>query len=191
MSVLFSYIILGISLSAPIGPINAAQLDRGARHGFMHAWILGLGAMFADLVYIFADLFWSCPFSGHAVHALFSLVIWQFYSDLHGSGNALEAKARHSRYIYCGSNCSKIFYFRIFDGPVQSTEYIILAGDLWLYSRDNCETYGHGSFVASTVQAYSLVFWCGMSLWLEWPVDSTNIAVRMYCAGSLSFRESA
>lgn len=52
MSVLFSYIILGISLSAPIGPINAAQLDRGARHGFMHAWILGLGAMFADLVYM-------------------------------------------------------------------------------------------------------------------------------------------
>ncbi|MCM3172121.1 LysE family transporter [Paenibacillus sp. MER 99-2] len=52
MSVLLSYVILGISLSAPIGPINAAQLDRGARHGFLHAWILGLGAMFADLVYM-------------------------------------------------------------------------------------------------------------------------------------------
>ncbi len=40
MSVLLSYVILGISLSAPIGPINAAQLDREpgtvfCMHGFL------------------------------------------------------------------------------------------------------------------------------------------------------------
>ncbi|CAN7685539.1 LysE family translocator [Paenibacillus sp. LjRoot153] len=47
-----TYLFLGISLSAPIGPINAAQLDKGARFGFTQAWLIGLGAMCADLLYM-------------------------------------------------------------------------------------------------------------------------------------------
>ncbi|OAB25520.1 amino acid transporter [Paenibacillus macquariensis subsp. defensor] len=52
MNAFFTYMVLGVSLSAPIGPINAAQLDRGARMGFTHAWLLGLGAMCADFIYM-------------------------------------------------------------------------------------------------------------------------------------------
>ncbi|WP_426448012.1 LysE family transporter [Paenibacillus sp. S-38] len=52
MSVILSYIFLGLSLSAPIGPINAAQLDKGIRCGFWHAWLVGLGAMMADALYM-------------------------------------------------------------------------------------------------------------------------------------------
>ncbi|AIQ52759.1 LysE family transporter [Paenibacillus sp. FSL R7-0331] len=44
--------LLGLSLSAPLGPINAAQLDKGLRGGFLHAWILGLGAVCADIIYM-------------------------------------------------------------------------------------------------------------------------------------------
>ncbi|MBT2287677.1 LysE family transporter [Paenibacillus albidus] len=47
-----SYILLGLSLSAPIGPINAAQLDKGIRGGFWHAWFVGLGAISADIIYM-------------------------------------------------------------------------------------------------------------------------------------------
>jgi threonine/homoserine/homoserine lactone efflux protein len=43
---------LGISLAAPIGPINAAQLDRGIKNGFWHAWMIGLGSVTADIVYM-------------------------------------------------------------------------------------------------------------------------------------------
>lgn len=43
-----SYVLLGVSLSAPIGPINSAQLDKGLKHGFISAWMVGLGAMAAD-----------------------------------------------------------------------------------------------------------------------------------------------
>lgn len=46
------YILLGISLSAPIGPINAAQLDKGVRGGFMPSWFVGLGAIAADIIYM-------------------------------------------------------------------------------------------------------------------------------------------
>ncbi|MDT3427622.1 threonine/homoserine/homoserine lactone efflux protein [Paenibacillus forsythiae] len=52
MDTFISYIILGLSLSAPIGPINAAQLDKGFRSGFWHAWVLGLGAICADILYM-------------------------------------------------------------------------------------------------------------------------------------------
>ncbi|MEK3880869.1 MULTISPECIES: LysE family transporter [unclassified Paenibacillus] len=52
MNSFLTYIVLGISLSAPMGPINVAQLDRGARMGFLQSWMIGLGAMCADLVYM-------------------------------------------------------------------------------------------------------------------------------------------
>ena len=54
MSIFISYFFLGISLAAPIGPINAAQIDRGIKNGFIHSWTVGIGAMIADLVYMFA-----------------------------------------------------------------------------------------------------------------------------------------
>ncbi|NQX49269.1 LysE family transporter [Paenibacillus tritici] len=52
MNIFLSYMVLGLSLSAPIGPINAAQLDKGLRGGFMHAWVVGLGAIAADVIYM-------------------------------------------------------------------------------------------------------------------------------------------
>jgi L-lysine exporter family protein LysE/ArgO len=52
MNIFLSYIILGLSLAAPIGPINAAQIDRGIRSGFLHAWFIGVGAVVADGIYM-------------------------------------------------------------------------------------------------------------------------------------------
>ncbi|GGI45326.1 amino acid transporter [Paenibacillus marchantiophytorum] len=52
MQTMLSFLLLGISLSAPIGPINAAMLDRGIKRGFLHAWMVGIGGMLADVVLI-------------------------------------------------------------------------------------------------------------------------------------------
>lgn len=52
MGLIFGYVFLGLSLSAPIGPINAAQLDAGIKKGFWHSWLIGLGAMTADIIYM-------------------------------------------------------------------------------------------------------------------------------------------
>lgn len=41
-----------MSLSAPIGPINAAQLNKGIQSGFWHAYVLGLGAIIVDVIYM-------------------------------------------------------------------------------------------------------------------------------------------
>lgn len=48
MSILFSYILLGFTLAAPIGPVNSARLDKGIKNGFWHAWAVGAGSMMAD-----------------------------------------------------------------------------------------------------------------------------------------------
>mgnify|MGYP001159208233 CR=1 FL=1 len=52
MNVLLSHFFLGLSLAAPIGPINAAQMEKGIRAGFWHAWLVGLGAMAADGIFM-------------------------------------------------------------------------------------------------------------------------------------------
>jgi len=60
LGIVFGYIFLGLSLSAPIGPINAAQLDAGIKKGFWHSWLIGLGAMTADIVYMLMVYMASC-----------------------------------------------------------------------------------------------------------------------------------
>ncbi|MBT2677895.1 LysE family transporter [Bacillus sp. ISL-35] len=52
MSVFLGYIFLGLSLAAPIGPVNAAQMDKGIKSGFIQAWLFGLGALTADIIYM-------------------------------------------------------------------------------------------------------------------------------------------
>nr|WP_263327606.1 LysE family translocator [Neobacillus sp. Marseille-Q6967] len=50
--ILVSYIILGFTLAAPIGPVNSARLDKGIKNGFWHAWVVGLGSMIADAIFM-------------------------------------------------------------------------------------------------------------------------------------------
>ena len=52
MNSIAAYIFLGVSLAAPIGPVNAAQLDTGIKNGFFHAFIFGIGALTADILYM-------------------------------------------------------------------------------------------------------------------------------------------
>ncbi|MHA6260617.1 LysE family transporter [Sporosarcina sp. CAU 1771] len=52
MNSIAAYMILGVSLAAPIGPVNAAMLDTGIKNGFFHAWMLGMGALTADVLYM-------------------------------------------------------------------------------------------------------------------------------------------
>ena len=42
---------VGIALAAPIGPINVELIRRGIRDGFIHGWMVGLGALSADTIY--------------------------------------------------------------------------------------------------------------------------------------------
>jgi hypothetical protein len=62
-----SSILLGLSLSIPIGPINIEMVKRGIKFGFFHSWVVGLGGMSADLVLMFAIFFGLSTFLTQSV----------------------------------------------------------------------------------------------------------------------------
>ena len=49
---LLSGIALGVSIAAPLGPVNVAMIQRGLAQGFGGAFLLGVGSTAADLIYI-------------------------------------------------------------------------------------------------------------------------------------------
>ena len=51
------YILLGLSLAAPIGPVNVEMIKTGLRTGFSPAIFIGLGAMTADITYLLLTYF--------------------------------------------------------------------------------------------------------------------------------------
>ncbi|SDM76541.1 LysE family transporter [Bacillus sp. OK048] len=75
MNIFLSYILLGLSLAAPIGPINAAQIDKGIKYGFMHSWLIGVGAVVADGVYMLVVYFGVVHFLEHPFMKTF---LWLF-----------------------------------------------------------------------------------------------------------------
>lgn len=66
---------LGISLAAPIGPVNTAQVEKGIKGGFMNSWAVGLGAMAADALYMFAVFLGVSRFLEYEVVTVF---LWLF-----------------------------------------------------------------------------------------------------------------
>lgn len=67
MSALISYFVLGLTLALPFGPVNATQIEQGLRKGVLHSWLIGLGSVLADgvfmlLVYFGVVHFLQIPF---------------------------------------------------------------------------------------------------------------------------------
>ena len=50
-------ILLGISLAAPVGPVNIEVIKRGLKYGFLPAFLLSLGAAAADTTYLLTIFF--------------------------------------------------------------------------------------------------------------------------------------
>jgi threonine/homoserine/homoserine lactone efflux protein len=50
--VIIKQIVLGLSLAAPVGPINIEMIKRGMFQGFWSSWLIGIGAMTADLLFM-------------------------------------------------------------------------------------------------------------------------------------------
>lgn len=55
-------IILGISLMTPVGPINIEMIKRGLTKGFWASWLVGLGGMTADILFMLLILIGLTPF---------------------------------------------------------------------------------------------------------------------------------
>lgn len=60
-------IIVGLSLAAPIGPINVEIVRRGLRSGFLSGWLVGAGALTADMLYCLLAIAGIAPLVQHVV----------------------------------------------------------------------------------------------------------------------------
>src|SRR3954451_18268632 len=100
MSILFSYILLGFTLAAPIGPVNSARLDKGIKNGFWHAWVVGAGSMIADGIFMLMVYFGMIQFLEIPVVQIF---LWLFggliliYSGVESIKNANMITLNYSR----------------------------------------------------------------------------------------------
>ncbi|MEZ0118695.1 UNVERIFIED_ORG: threonine/homoserine/homoserine lactone efflux protein [Heyndrickxia coagulans] len=72
---IFSYIVLGLSLSVPVGPITIEMVKRGIKKGFLHSWFVGLGGMSADVVLMFLIYF---GVSTYLTTPVAKLMMWIF-----------------------------------------------------------------------------------------------------------------
>ncbi|MDM5188059.1 LysE family transporter [Bacillus sp. DX4.1] len=75
ISTIVSYLLLGVSLSAPVGPINVAQINKGMKNGFLSAWLVGVGAMSADIIMMLLIYF---GVSVYLTTPIAKLTIWVF-----------------------------------------------------------------------------------------------------------------
>ena len=64
---LLQNIILGLTLAAPIGPVNLEIIKRGLRSGFRQAFFTGAGAMSADATYLTLIFFGLTAFLNIAI----------------------------------------------------------------------------------------------------------------------------
>ncbi|WP_010194285.1 LysE family transporter [Bacillus sp. m3-13] len=56
------FMVLGISLAAPVGPINLEMIKRGISSGFFASWLVGLGGMTADIIFLLIILIGLAPY---------------------------------------------------------------------------------------------------------------------------------
>ncbi|MGR3765716.1 LysE family transporter [Rossellomorea sp. NS-SX7] len=151
MSVFFSYIALGLSLSAPMGPINALQLDKGIRFGFWHAWLVGVGGMAADAVFMLLIYFGLAQFADTPIVQLF---LWLFgffvlvYTGIESvvkagapakqhqhRGRETKGKAFRTGFLMAISNpLSILFWLGIYGSILAETSSKYQGGQILIYS---------------------------------------------------------
>jgi threonine/homoserine/homoserine lactone efflux protein len=68
---LLQNILLGLSLAAPIGPVNLEIIKRGLNSGFKQAFLTGFGAMCADTTYLTLIFFGLTSFLNFALIKIF------------------------------------------------------------------------------------------------------------------------
>jgi L-lysine exporter family protein LysE/ArgO len=151
LNIFISYILLGLSLAAPIGPVNAAQLDKGIKQGFWPAWLIGLGAMAADAVFMLIIYFGSAhilssPFIKTFLYLFGSFIL--LYSGIESLNNTSHIRTPSFRskeetalksftsgfFMTLSNPLSILFWLGIYGSILAKTAESSGAWDLLIYS---------------------------------------------------------
>ncbi|MBM7691338.1 threonine/homoserine/homoserine lactone efflux protein [Peribacillus deserti] len=155
MSIFFSYIFLGLSLAAPIGPINAAQIDKGIKSGFWNAWLVGLGATIADMIYMLLVYFGLVQF---IEIPFIKTLLWSFgcfvliYTGIESIIAAGKISIQNSRNAESSVKSFFSGFFMSLSNPITILFWIgiygsILAKTAASYDRDQLILYSSAIFI--------------------------------------------
>lgn len=160
MVVIFSYIFLGLSLAAPIGPVNAAQLDKGIKNGFLHAWLVGIGATLADAIYMFMVYFGVVHFLDLPFMQTF---LWLFgffvllYTGIESLLGAQQLELNHSRSKDSYMRCFMTGFFMSLFSPLTALFWLGVFGSVL---AKTASTYDTGQIIL-----YSSFIFVGITIW--------------------------
>jgi threonine/homoserine/homoserine lactone efflux protein len=152
--------LLGLSLAAPIGPVNSARLDKGIKYGFWHAWIVGAGSMIADAFFMLLVYLGMVQFLGIPVVQIFLWLFGGFILIYSGVESVLVVNSVTLTYGRKKDSLVKCF----FTGFIMSiTSPLSILFWLGIY----------GSILAKTAQLngtsqlliYSCMIFVGLTLW--------------------------
>lgn len=160
VSILFSYILLGFTLAAPIGPVNSARLDKGIKNGFWHAWVVGAGSMIADgcfmlLVYLGMVHFLEVP--------IIQIFLWLFggfiliYSGVEGIAGINTITLADSRGKDSLSKCFVTGFIMSTTSPLSILFWLGIYGSVL---AKTAQVNGTGMLLV-----YSSMIFLGLTLW--------------------------
>ncbi|QKG83039.1 LysE family transporter [Kroppenstedtia pulmonis] len=153
MGSFWSFVLLGLSLSVPVGAITVEMIKRGMKHGFVHSWLVGVGGMLADVVVLMFLIYFGV--ASLLTSPVTKLVLWiagffvllylgyesikEAFKDvdvsLRGNINSKSSKAFFSGFLIALSNPQNIiFWIGIYGSVLASTVESVGEGSALLYS---------------------------------------------------------
>lgn len=91
-----TYVLLGLSLTLPVGAVTIQMTKQGLRGGFWHGWSVGLGGMTVDLILIFFIYFGFSSVINQQEIQLFMWLIGFFFLLYLGIQSIRESSAELS-----------------------------------------------------------------------------------------------
>ncbi|WP_054710146.1 LysE family translocator [Bacillus sp. JCM 19041] len=160
MSILASYVLLGLSLAAPIGPVNAARIEKGIKNGFFHSWIVGIGGMLADATFM------VCVYFGlnHFINVPFiQSFLWLFgafvlvYSGIEGMTKASLFQITESRQKDSLKHCFFTGYLLSISNPMSMLFWLGIYGSIMVKTSQTTTT--------EEFLLYSSMIFVGLTIW--------------------------
>jgi L-lysine exporter family protein LysE/ArgO len=172
MNSILTYVFLGVSLAAPIGPVNAAQLNKGLRLGFGHAWIFGLGALIADICYMLLVYMGMIHFIEQPFMKAF---LWLFgFFVLTYTG--MESLLKTTKTSFVDGERGKSTLLGSFNSGFLLSISNPLTILFWLGIYGSVLAKAASSFTSLQLGIYSLAIICGILLWDVFMATVSSVA---------------
>jgi threonine/homoserine/homoserine lactone efflux protein len=160
VTVLFSYIFLGLTLAAPIGPVNSARLDKGIKNGFWHAWIVGFGSMLADGIFMLVVYLGLVKFLDIPIVQIFLWLFGGFILLYSGIESILKANIISLNYSRQKESLFKCFLTGFIMSITSPLSILFWLGIYGSVLAKTATTYG-----STLLLIYSSMIFLGLTLW--------------------------